>query len=140
MSRINTGKLLIGGVAAGVVANVLDYVSNTYLMADEMNEMARRLHLDSAAGPSSIAAWVVVDFIWGFLLVFAYAAMRPRFEPGPRTAMIAGLTLWLGAPIMFVGPTPTGIFTQAALMKGSLFTLISTMAASLAGARIYAED
>ena len=139
MAGINTGKVLIGGLAAGVVANAFDYVTNTYLMTDEMSEMTRRLNLDSAVATSSMVTWIVIDFIWGVLLVFAYAAMRPRFEAGPKTAMISGATLWLGATVMFVGLTSMGIFTQGALMKGSLFTLISSLAASLVGARIYKE-
>ena len=140
MSRINTGRVVLGGLVAGVVANAVDYVTQTYLMADEMNEMARRLNLNSAAASSSMITWIVVDFVWGFLLVFAYAAMRPRFEPGPKTAAIAAATLWLAATIMFMGLTSMGIFTQGAFMKGAALTLGSSLIASLAGAWVYKED
>ena len=45
MGRINVPRLIIGGLAAGAVANALDYVINMYLMVDEGTEMMQRLNL-----------------------------------------------------------------------------------------------
>ena len=83
MGRINVSRLLIGGLAAGVVANALDYVINAYLMQAEGEDMMVRLNLSAEVVRSSATAWVIVDLIYGLLLVFVYAAMRPRFGPGP---------------------------------------------------------
>ena len=33
---INTQKVLLGGIAAGVVMNVIDFVSNTYILGARM--------------------------------------------------------------------------------------------------------
>lgn len=139
MGRINTGRVLLGGLVAGIVANVLDFVINAYLMAEEGADMAQRLNLNRAALDSSLMVWVVVDVLWGVLLVFAYAAMRPRFGAGPRTALIAAFTLWFGVCIMFAGLTAMGIFTQPAFLKYSALTLVSAVAACVAGAALYKE-
>ena len=140
MGRINVARVLLGGLAAGVVANGLDYVINTYLMQAEGIDMVQRLNLPADAYNTAMVTWIVVDFIWGLLLVFAYAAMRPRFGPGPGTAAISGGTLWMAVTAVFAGLTSTGIYTQQAYMKNSALFLVSTLAASLVGAYLYKED
>jgi hypothetical protein len=103
MSGINLGRVLIGGIVAGVVANAGDYLINSVILAEDMAQLAQRLGLDQATVDASVPTWIAVDFIYGILLVFAYAAMRPRFGPGPRTAVIAGLTLYLAITAVLVG-------------------------------------
>jgi hypothetical protein len=139
MSRINTGRLVLGGLVAGVVANGLDYVINEFLMKEEGADMAQRLNLSRDALASSMYVWIAIDFLWGLLLVFTYAAIRPRFGAGPKTAMISGFTLWFAVCIMFAGLTSMGIFTQQGFIKYSALTLVSALAASLAGAKLYQE-
>ena len=139
MGRINTGRVVLGGLVAGVVANALDYVINAYLMAEEGADMAQRLNLSQDVMQSSTYVWVGVDMIWGLLLVFTYAAFRPRFGPGPKTAILSGFTLWFAVCIMFGGLMSMGIFTLPGFIKYSALTLISALAASLAGAAIYQE-
>lgn len=139
MSRINIGRVLVAGLVAGAVANALDWVWGTYLLADESAAMASRLNLNYATVQASLTTWIVVDFILGLLLVFTYAAIRPRFGPGPKTAFISGVTLWFTSTIMFAGLSSMGVFTQAAFLKSSALYLVSALAASLAGAALYKE-
>ena len=139
MSKINVGRVVLGGLVAGAVANALDFLINAYLMKEEGADMAQRLNLSEAALQSSVMAWVVVDFIWGLLLVFAYAAFRPRFGPGPKTAAVSGFTLWFAVCIMFGGLMSMGIFTLPGFIKYSALTLVSALSASVAGAAIYRE-
>ena len=83
MTRINIGRVILGGIVAGIVANAGDFVINTYLIPDDMTQLAQRLGLDKAKVDGSMSTWIVVDFAWGLLLAFTYAAIRPRFGPGP---------------------------------------------------------
>ena len=139
MSGINLSRVVVGGLVAGVVANALDFAINTYLMADEMADMTQRLNLNMAAVEASTTTWIIVDFIWGLLLVFAYAAMRPRFGAGPRTAVISGLTLWLGVTAVFAGLMAMGLYTQQAYIKASALSIVSTLIPSLVGGYLYKE-
>ena len=139
MSGINLSRVVVGGLVAGVVANALDFAINTYLMADEMADMAQRLNLNMAAVEASTTTWIIVDFVWGLLLVFAYAAMRPRFGPGPKTAAISGLTLWFGVTAVFAGLMAMGLYTQQAYIKSSALALVSTLIPSLVGGYLYKE-
>ena len=136
---MNIPRILLGGLIAGVVANAGDYIINIYLMAEEGAAMVQRLNLSAANIEASVMTWVIVDVIWGLLLVFTYAGFRPRFGPGPRTAVIAGVTIWLAVCAVFAGLMSMGVYTQQAYIKSSVLTLANTLVASLAGAYFYRE-
>jgi hypothetical protein len=141
MAGINYGRVILGGLAAGVVANIFDYVANNIIMADDMARMAQRLNLDQNVllSPQVAVTWIVVDFLWAILIVWTYAAIRPRFGPGPKTAMCAGLVLWAAVAIILFGFLSMGIFTPDSYMKSAVLALVSTIAASLVGGYLYKE-
>ena len=139
MSGINIGKVIVGGLVAGLVANAFDFVINSYLLAAESAEIAKRLNLSATAVESSVWTWIAVDFIWGLLLVFTYAAIRPRFGPGPKTAVISGVMLWLAVALVFAGLTAMGMRTLQSYLKSSALYLVSAVGSSLAGAALYKE-
>ncbi len=141
MASINTGKVVVGGLVAGVVANVIDFVTNTYVLAPDWTAFAQSHNLDAAAftsGPVA-ATWVVVDFLYGLLIVWTYAAIRPRLGAGPGTALIAGFVLFATATIVIFGFTMMGLLTMSLFVKGTVGGIISTGAASLAGGAVYKE-
>jgi hypothetical protein len=141
MARINYGRVVLGGLAAGVVANVCDFVSNSLFLADDMIRLAQRLNLNQRvlASPAVALTWVAVDFVYATLIVWTYAAIRPRFGSGPGTAIRAGVVLWLAVTVIVFGFQSMGIFTPDTFLKSSLLTLGSTILASLAGGAIYKE-
>lgn len=139
MSGINLARVLIGGIVAGVVANAGDYLVNQVILVEDGTQLAQRLNLDQAQVAASGTTWIVVNVLYGLLLVFAYAAMRPRFGPGPRTAVISALTLYLAVTVILVGFMAMGMFVQDAFMRSAALQLLVTLAASLAGAAVYKE-
>jgi protein-S-isoprenylcysteine O-methyltransferase Ste14 len=141
MSSINTGRVVAGGLAAGLVANVCDFVFNAFLLFDDMDLMRQRLNIGVATWESNTAlvTWIVADFVLGLLLVFTYASMRPRFGPGPWTAITAALVLFLAITAVIFGFAQMGIFTTALVIKAGAFSLVTMSLASLAGAYIYRE-
>ena len=142
MASINLGRVVAGGLVAGVVANVIDFVTNTYVLAADMAAWAPTRNLDPAAinsGPVAVT-WIVVDFIFGLTVVSTYAAMRPRFGAGPKTAMLAALALWVAVTAVLFGFTQMGVFSMALFVKGSIAALINALVASVAGAAVYKEE
>jgi hypothetical protein len=139
MAGINIGRVILGGIAAGIVANAGDYVINEYLLKEDMSNLATRLGLDQGAMESSMVTWIVVDFLYGLLIAFTYAAIRPRFGPGPATACLAGLLLFLSITVVLVGFMSMGIFVQDAFMRSAALSLVVTLAASLVAGAIYKE-
>ena len=141
MASINVGRVVAGGLVAGVVANAIDFVTNTYVLASDIAAWAPTRNLDPAAmnsGPVA-ATWIVIDFLFGLLLVSTYAAMRPRFGAGPKTAMLAALALWVAVTAVLFGFTQMGVFSMALFVKGSITSLVNALAASVAGAAVYKE-
>ena len=141
MPKINTGRAILGGIVAGVVANALDFIWYQYLMAADMEVMIQRLGLNRSVveGSGVVATWTVVDFIYGQLLVWTYAAIRPRCGPGPATAVYAAIIPFAGATLMLAGYNAMGIFATSAFLKGTLFFFVTSVSAALAGASIYRE-
>lgn len=141
MAGINTGKVVAGGLLAGVVYNAIDFAINGMLMAEDFAANTARLGLDPASqqAPSVIATWVAIDFILGLLVVFLYAAIRPRFGQGPKTAIIAGLVLWAIGCSLLLGFTQSGIFTMAIFGKMLIPTLVNSCVGAVAGAAVYKE-
>ena len=140
MSSINTGRVVGGGLAAGVTMIVADFAWQ-FVLKDDMAAMVDRLHLDpKVMEPSSGLPWLIVDVLYGILLVLNYAAMRPRFGPGPKTALLAGLILFGAVTSIIYGFMTMGIFSEAQFVKSTLCYAVSTALASLVGGWIYKEN
>jgi hypothetical protein len=138
---INTGKVVTGGLLAGVVMNVLDMTWNYTVLRSDMNAMVEQLHLNPAVmtDVSYAIPFVVMDFVLGFVIVWTYAAMRPRLGPGPKTAVLAGLVPWVSVTAVLCGFAAIGVFSETMITKGSFFALISVLAGSVAGTWPYKE-
>lgn len=139
MSGINVRRLILGGIIAGLVSNGFDFVITRYLMANEFASMLARLNVDEATAQAWIPLFAFADFAWGFLLVFTYAAIRPRFGPGPTTAFIGGVMVWLALVIGVLILLAIGLHTPQSFLKSAVLYLVSAVAASLAGASLYSE-
>lgn len=140
---INTSKVVVGGLVAGLVANVVGFVGFGMLLAPRMEAEA------AAVAPAlqgrgmegtAIATQVIATFILGFLLVWLYAAMRARFGPGPKTAVYAALVVWLCGFLFHLDWLLVGMMTPATYAMASIAALVQVVSASLAGAMLYKES
>jgi hypothetical protein len=140
MGRINYGRVVIGGLLAGLVISVGEYLLNEIVFAEQMAGVMTNLGL-SAPGGQQIAALVVMTFIVGIALVWVYAAIRPRFGAGVKTAIIAGVVTWL---LNFCLPnaifTIIGVFPTDLAVIGCAWGLVEVLLASVAGAWLYKES
>ena len=77
---INTNKVLIGGFAAGVVMNIIDFISNMYVLGARMKAESDAFKpgmSDQMMSGTTMVSYIVMDLVLGILLVWTYAAMRP---------------------------------------------------------------
>ena len=141
MTRINMGKVVIGGLLAGLVMNVIDFITNTYWLGAGWMEMAKARNLDPAAMQSTdvMVHYVLIDFAFGVLAVFLYAAMRPRFGPEPNTAVVSALTIWATTCLVVLSIQIIGMFTMAFYLQGCLAALCSVIPGTISGAWAYRE-
>jgi hypothetical protein len=141
MAGINTGKVVAGGLLAGLVFNIGDFIINGFLMAADYTAAMTRLGLDPAVMQTASVAlsWIAVDFLLGLLVVWTYAANRPRFGPGPRTAVLAAVPMFASVTLVLFGFTGMGWFTMPLFLKGTACSIVNAVVGSLAGAWAYRE-
>lgn len=139
MGRINLGKVITGGLVAGLVLNVLDFVMNNFLMKSQFDAVNVARHIDPAVAEAAIPAYVVIDFALGLLAVFTYAAIRPRFGAGPNTAVIAGIILAMAANLCAAFMTAGGFFPWTVWTMASAIGTVNVCLGTLAGAWMYSE-
>lgn len=139
MGGINLGRWILGGVVAGLVVWILEGLSGVLFMDDMQAALeAHNLSMDMSAGVFLIS--VVVSLIVGLTLIFFYAAARPRFGPGPRTAVIVAVALWIsGYLLSLVGYQMMGLFPGRVLVVWGAWGLVEVIVAALAGAWLYRE-
>jgi hypothetical protein len=138
---INTGRVLLGGLVAGVVLNAGDFLIHGVLLTEDLDLMRQRLGLNPAmlSSTATMVTWTVVDFLLGILMVWTYAGLRPRFGAGPKTALLAALVPYLAVTLVSFGYVQMGIFAQNTFMKEGVLWGANMCAASLAGAWLYRE-
>ncbi|MFL5572069.1 MAG: hypothetical protein ACJ78R_00990 [Gemmatimonadaceae bacterium] len=140
---MNTKKVVIGGLVAGVVLNVIDFVANTFILGARMKAESDAFKpgiSDQMMSGSSIASYVIMDFVLGLALIWTYAAVRPRFGPGLRTASFVALLFWLLALIFTAGFRQMGMMSPGLWWMFAFVGLVNFLLAAWAGARIYSEE
>jgi len=141
MSKINMSRVLLGGLAAGVVLDATDGILNSVVLADQWSAYMQSVGKAPAFGGSQIAGFVINGFILSIALVWLYAAIRPRFGPGPATAIRAGLAAWVIGYLVpnvafIIGGLAPGKITVVLIVAG----IFQTALAALTGAWVYKED
>ena len=138
MGKINWARVLLGGLLAGLVINVFEFIENGKVLAREWEAAMKALGHTFA--PSAIAVFVLWGFLGGFTAVWLYAAIRPRFGPGPGTAAIAGIAYWYaGYFLPFLGAMSEGLFPMRLLMITLCVGLVEVLIATELGAWLYRE-
>ena len=140
---INTGKVITGGLAAGVVMNVGDFLTNTYIMADKFKTEMDALNpalMPKMMETSTTVSFIALDFVLGVLLVFTYAAIRPRFGAGVGTAVKAGLMLWAISAVTWYFTVAMGFVSMNFYVMSAALSLVTILASAYVGARLYKED
>ena len=139
MGKINLQRVILGGLLAGVVLNVVDFVLYGVLLRDDLAAAMQALGKEPVPD-SAIAVFVVLDFLYGIAMVWTYAAIRPRFGPGPKTAIYAGLLVWVLVGLLhWIGEAPMGLLPGRMYLIGTLVFLVVGPLATAVGARFYQE-
>jgi hypothetical protein len=141
MSKINTGRVIAGGLLAGLVMNVLDYIIHGVVLAQSWAEAVKARGIDMASTQTgTMVGWIVVDFLSGLFLVWLYASVRPRYGAGPKTALLAGLAVWFIAHLIFASYAFMGMLPVSLVVAATIGGLISVLVAGLAGCWLYQES
>jgi hypothetical protein len=139
MGRINIGRVILGGLLAGLVINITETVLNVVVLAQAMEDALRARNLPPVGGPA-IGGFVLETFLVGIVTIWLYAAIRPRFGAGAGTAVIAAVVVWVFAYLhQSLALVLMGVFPAKVMMVGTLWGLAEIVVASMAGAWVYKE-
>ena len=139
---MNTSKVLVGGIVAGIVLNVCDWFVYTRLLVDKMTASMEAYKPGSSAvmmSGNAITIYVISDFVFGLLLVYTYAAVRPRLGPGPRTAATVAGIFWLFSAFINASQMITGMMDRNLFWEVALIQLITLVLGTWFGAMVYTE-
>jgi len=139
MSSINMGRVVVGGLVAGLLINVSEFVLNAVVLVNDMN--AAMAALNRPPIDNSMIVWfVLLAFGIGIMAVWVYAAVRPRFGPGVRTAICASLVVW-GLAYLYpnLSTIILGLFPTRLMIIATVWGLVEVLVAGVAGAWIYTE-
>jgi hypothetical protein len=140
MGPINSASVLKGGVVAGAIMNISEFILNVPVAGAQMDKEFAARNLPPVAN-DQIAVFVVMTMLLGFMTVWLYAAIRPRFGAGPKTAICAGLIVWsLSYLYTSITMGVLGINSMGLVVLGVVWTAIEMMVAAAAGAYFYREQ
>ncbi len=141
MGKINASRVVIGGLVAGVIFFVGDGAVNGVILKSQWSEALKVVGLsadDAFHNPIYFASY---DLLKGLFAIWIYSAIRPRLGAGPKTALIAALTIWaLVLPIAMLGLLPMRFLTAQFVATWSILALLPIVIGTLAGGWLYVED
>ncbi|MGQ0833312.1 MAG: hypothetical protein ACT4O5_00070 [Gammaproteobacteria bacterium] len=141
MSGINVKRWLAGGAIAGIVFFILEGVLSM-LTVERMTQALQEHGMSMNMDDPMLLLWaLVLSLLAGLALVFFYAAARPRFGPGARTAVIVAVAFFCGSYLLgLIGYHMIGLYPDQLLVIWGVQGLIEMIVASVIGAWIYREE
>lgn len=140
MGKINVGRVILGGIVAGIVVDVLAYIVDGVLLAPQWAAGMKALgHTDFSS--SEIIGFNVLGLVTGLVLIWIYAAIRPRFGAGVQTAIYAGVAVWVVGALI---PNLTfmcvaGLFSHRLMAYTTLGGVVEIVVGAITGAALYKE-
>jgi hypothetical protein len=138
---INTKKVLVAGLAAGVLFVAVDMLTSGVLLGDRM---AAELGASAPGALERIEAAVplliVLNLVFGILVAWTYAAVRPRFGPGPRTGVIAGAHVWVIATLAYAFLSIAGLVAWGTFAIMGAIWLVAIAGGGVLAGWLYSED
>jgi len=139
MNKINLGRVVLGGLLAGVVLNAFEILFNVVLFGKQMEAELTRLHVPPVDSAFIVMA-TVLTFVLGIVIVLIYGLIRPRLGPGPKAAIVAALIAWFGI-YFYAGMFNMMIFRFPLNLTliGFVWGIVEYVVAALAGGWVYKE-
>ncbi len=141
MAHTSCGRIIAGGLLAGVVINVVELLVNGMLLMNLWAQAMQALGKPNAFSTAAIVTFNIVGFLIGIASVWLYAAIRPRYGAGVLTAMRAGIAVWfIGNFIPNLATYPMHLFRGRLLAIATMVGLAEILIASVLGAWVYKEE
>jgi len=138
MNNINFGRVVLGGLVAGLILNIGEFLLNAVVLESQMKAFMAQHNFAESSNFLPIA--VSLTFLLGIVIVLSYACIRPRLGAGVKTAIIAGLFAWFG--VYFYCGIIYGVLFGLGMnliLLSLVWGLVEFSLAAIAGAWLYKE-
>ena len=138
--RINWTRVILGGLLAGLIVNICEQLVNGLLLGSEWAAAMKALNHSPEMGIGPTTAFWLWGFLIGLYALWLYVTIRPRFGAGPRTAMIAGIAVWVpGSLLAMITPAALHLFRYRLIAIGVVLGLVEIVIGTVVGAWLYKE-
>jgi uncharacterized membrane protein YeaQ/YmgE (transglycosylase-associated protein family) len=140
MGKINTARWILCGVIAGIIGDLVGSLVDGVLLGPRWNAGLKLLGQPPTTS-TQILEYNIVGLVVGLVAIWIYAAIRPRFGAGPKTAIYVGLVVWIvgfllpNISFMYV----SHLYSRHLTLYTTLGALVGCLLATLAGAALYKE-
>jgi hypothetical protein len=141
MRKINVGRVILGGIVCGIVTDILGFLVDGLMLGPRWNAGMQALGRPELT--SGQLVWFnLIGIVTGLFAIWLYAAIRPRFGPGVKTAICAGVAVWIIGALLpnFGFMYVDGLFSKHLTLYTTLGSLVEIVVATIAGAALYKED
>jgi len=142
MSKMNIARVLIGGCLAGIVMNIGEAALHGAVLGREAEALYKGCNVPAPNPASTLPMLVSMTFIVGIVSVWLYAAISPRFGLGAKTAVLAGLVVWVLAHVwsgVYLGAGYSGLVTPGLAWIPVGWGLVEAVLGTLVGSLAYKE-
>jgi hypothetical protein len=141
MSKINYGRVILAGLVAGLVINVVDYVVNVPILGPQWASATAALgvKVEQVSGQAA-AGWITMDFVAGLFTAWLYAAIRPRYGAGAGTGLCAGVATWFIMHVALGSLTWQGLYPLSLNLISTAGALVAMLAGGWIAGRLYTEE
>lgn len=141
MSNVNWGRFILGALIAAAICFVSDGFLHQRVLTEEWRSVFDALGTTPRDHSGFAMIWFLVyEAGRGFLAMYVYVLLRPRLDPGVKTASWAGVVTWvafsLTGPAQFI---PLGFYSEALWFIVGIYQLVFTIIAAIVGAAPYSE-
>jgi len=141
MGQLNWKRLILGGLLAGLIIDASEALVNGVIFAGNWDSVMANLNRPTTFSMKQMVALNLWGFITGITMMWFYASIRPRYGAGPKTAVIAGVGVWLMAYALGGAfPVIVHMFPRRLSAITMLLALVEAVIAALVGAMIYQEE
>ncbi len=141
MGKINTGRFIVGGLIAGLVFNIGEWLLWGVVLNNSWKDWATQHSFPAMMGTWGTILMIILVFLLGIFAVWLYAAIRPRYKPGATTALCAGLAVWLAAVLYpMLGAAFMSMYSFGTVIIVLIWDLVELLLGTYLGAWYYREE
>jgi len=140
MDKINCNRVILGGLLAGVVINIGEHILNGVILMDQWVAAMQALGKSGETTTGQMVVYILWGFLVGIFAIWLYAAIRPRYGAGPKTALRAGIAVWiLGYFTGWIMMVTMDLFPVGLSTLGTIVGLVEVLIGTELGAWLYKE-